>query len=107
MTDTDLRFRIDLARCTGCCECLKVCRDHAIRKVTSNLCAKCPKYCAVYDNDVLGCDQNKMCIDPNACTGCGKCLEVCPHGAIVPLEADACPSDQERQGARVHAWGTR
>mgnify|MGYP006298360927 CR=1 FL=1 len=86
------RFRIDPDRCTGCCECIKVCRDRAIRKVTSALCAKCPKYCSAVDPAQLQCSQNKMCIDPRACSQCGACFEVCPHDAVIVEDTVAAPA---------------
>jgi Pyruvate/2-oxoacid:ferredoxin oxidoreductase delta subunit len=80
--ETAKRFRIEQATCTGCCDCLRVCEDHAIRKFTSELCAKCVKYCGVMKAEDLQCNQNKMCIDESVCTGCGKCVEVCRSEAV-------------------------
>lgn len=74
--------------CTGCGKCITVCDDHAIQRVNTDACAKCMKYCSVFGNNVLACTQNKMCIDVRACTGCGRCLEVCPEDAIVLWDND-------------------
>lgn len=75
-------YRIDKDLCTACCDCLKVCPEHAIRKATSDLCAKCAKYCTGFPGFQVKCSQNKMCIDQQLCTGCGKCVDVCTFDAI-------------------------
>ncbi len=80
-------YRIDTDLCTACCDCLKVCPEHAIRKSDSALCAKCVKYCTTVADFEMKCSENTMCIDQRACTGCGKCVEVCPVDAISVIAA--------------------
>ena len=79
------RFRIERDRCTGCCDCMRVCQDNAICRFASELCAKCVKYCGVMKGEELRCSENKMCIDEDACTGCGKCIEACRFDAILAV----------------------
>lgn len=57
-----LAFRAD--RCTGCGECLRVCR-----------------YGAVYQDE-----ERKCCLtDFQKCVGCMKCVKVCPAGARIQV----------------------
>jgi NAD-dependent dihydropyrimidine dehydrogenase PreA subunit len=53
---------IDVARCTGCGECVSICPVAAI---------------ALADG--------KARIDEATCTGCGACVRACPEGAIQPV----------------------
>jgi ferredoxin len=78
-------YRIDATACTACYECLRVCDVNAIRKVSSDVCGHCQKYCLAIDSATLACTNNKMCIDETTCTACGRCLEVCPHDAIITM----------------------
>jgi ferredoxin len=51
-------------RCCNCGECIGICRHHAL---------------------VIAEIQGKTYTfvdDPNRCTGCRKCMRVCPSGAI-------------------------
>ncbi len=41
--------------------------------------------------------EEKFMIDPLLCTGCGVCAQVCPHSAIVPLEAQSTYSQSTAQ----------
>ena len=50
---------VDVARCTGCGECLRFCRFGAIEM-----------------------KNGKAMVDPGFCEGCGGCLLVCPEGCI-------------------------
>ena len=50
---------IDPERCTGCGECLRVCRFGAILE-----------------------QEGRYSIDPLSCEGCGACMHACPVGAI-------------------------
>ena len=50
---------IDPERCTGCGECLRVCRFGAVLE-----------------------QEGRYSIDPLSCEGCGACMHACPVGAI-------------------------
>ncbi len=38
-------------------------------------------------------DVAKLELDPAACTGCGRCVEVCPHGVFSVAEKRASITD--------------
>lgn len=52
-------MQIDLTKCTGCGQCLKVCPVGAISLL-----------------------KGRAVIDPDTCIFCGACLYACPRGAI-------------------------
>ncbi|MFQ5721968.1 MAG: ATP-binding protein [Candidatus Aminicenantales bacterium] len=58
------KAKVDLAQCTGCGECLKVCRFSAIEENPSG----------------------GIIIDPISCEGCGLCSYICPTQAITMEE---------------------
>lgn len=53
---------VDVARCTGCGECVKVCPAGAIALV-----------------------DGKAHVYEEKCTGCGVCVDACPEGVIQPV----------------------
>ncbi len=96
---------IDRELCVGCGVCAKTCPKHIIHMVpadrpvqvacsnqnkgavTRNLCKegcigckKCEKTC---EHDAIHVENNLARIDPEKCTSCGKCIEVCPVGTII------------------------
>ncbi len=100
---------IDPNKCKGCSLCIAACPKNLISFVplkTQALvrCANCDKGAGVTKICKIGCigcmKCKKVCeagaievtsfkatIDPNKCTGCGKCVESCPRKLITMLEA--------------------
>lgn len=64
MLESQFQLSISEELCTGCGECITVCREHAIEIV-----------------------DEKAIIDLNKCIGCEDCVKVCPKGAIMMREA--------------------
>ena len=121
------RYIIDLARCTGCQVCSIACKDranlpdnldwnrvqaeeggtyptptltyrvmhcfHCADPVCTNVCPNA----AIYQEN-----KGLVLIDPDLCTGCGECIEVCPFSAIVMLpggvasKCDGCADEVAR-----------
>lgn len=54
-------YKINKASCVGCCTCMQMCQNGAIK----------------VDAD------GKCVIDPKACQSCGACVSACPMTAIV------------------------
>ncbi len=96
---------IDAELCTGCGLCVKECPKQIIRmvpksnkvtvscashqkgavtrKVCKNgciACMKCQKTCRF---DAIKVADNLADINPDLCTNCGECVEVCPTGCIL------------------------
>jgi Pyruvate/2-oxoacid:ferredoxin oxidoreductase delta subunit len=70
---------IEVSKCTNCDMCYIVCPKNAIRKVTSNACAKCIKYCISME---VPCNPESYVYDYKNCDSCGLCLMECPSKAI-------------------------
>jgi len=77
------KAKVDLAKCTGCGECLKVCRFSAINENPTG----------------------KIIIDPISCEGCGLCSYICPTQAITMEEniSGEWFVSQTKYGPFVHA----
>lgn len=94
---------IDAAKCHGCNQCVTTCprgviallpepkavvRCHstakgaAQRKVCTAGCIGCMKCTKVCEHDAIHVENNLASIDPEKCTGCGKCAEGCPVHCI-------------------------
>ncbi len=69
------RFIIDHNRCVMCARCVRVCSEVEGAKAWG-IAHRGSKVRVITDLDV---DWG----DAESCTGCGKCVEVCPTGAIV------------------------
>jgi MinD superfamily P-loop ATPase len=77
------KARLDEEKCTGCGECLEVCRFSAIEKNA----------------------EDKIVIDPISCEGCGVCFHICPAEAIdmeMSISGDWYAS-RTKYGPFVHA----
>lgn len=95
---------VDPEKCTGCGMCARECPDHLIqivparakvyvactstdkgaytRKVCKNGCIGCMKCQKTCEYEAIKVEDNLARIDPQKCTGCGACIEVCPVGVI-------------------------
>lgn len=77
------KARLSIESCTGCGECIKVCRFSAIKERT----------------------DGKVNVDPLSCEGCAVCSYICPVEAIV-MEENICGEwfiSQTKYGPFVHA----
>ncbi len=99
---------IDAVKCTNCMECIKQCQCHNIENPIERAtmsrdvrnkhrmafcihelcdgCGRCSRtfYCDAF-LDRRGKDLPPI-IEPRNCTGCGLCVQTCPHGAIQLFE---------------------
>ncbi|MEA5011646.1 MAG: RnfABCDGE type electron transport complex subunit B [Angelakisella sp.] len=95
---------IDRDLCTGCGACARVCPNHIIamiketslvhvacsshdkgaytRKVCKAGCIGCMKCQKTCEYGAITVTENLACIDPDKCTNCGACVEVCPTKVI-------------------------
>lgn len=84
---THPRFILDQNRCVLCTRCVRVCAEvegaHvwevASRGISSH----------------LVCDLNEKWGDARNCTSCGKCVQVCPTGALTMREVSVIPPLKE------------
>ncbi|MEG1519592.1 MAG: 4Fe-4S binding protein, partial [Clostridia bacterium] len=98
---------VDKALCVACGACVKACPKHIISLIPRNAkvyvaCSNVNKGKAVMDVCKVGCIGCGLCaknceygaitmvdnlprIDYSKCTGCGKCVEVCPRKTILKL----------------------
>jgi heterodisulfide reductase subunit A2 len=53
-----------------------------VRESLCAVCGRCIDACA-YNARWIDAEENRLCIDPAACQGCGACAAVCPNGAAV------------------------
>lgn len=96
--------RIDRTLCTGCGACSKVCPNHLFdlvpdtslvyvgcsshdkgaytRKVCKAGCIGCMRCQKTCEYGAIVVTENLASIDPEKCTNCGKCAEVCPTKVI-------------------------
>ncbi|CCQ96286.1 4Fe-4S ferredoxin iron-sulfur binding domain protein [[Clostridium] ultunense Esp] len=121
--DKQLGFLIDTEKCIGCRTCEFACRNERGRKEThrrrvtslahqdgnifaylSMACNHCanPACMAICPERSIRKDRNGIVIlNSSLCSGCGKCVTVCPFGAISMLpetgRADKCDMCAERQ----------
>lgn len=99
---------INPARCRGCSLCVSACPKHLISFVPLKSqavvrCSSCDKGAATNKVCKIGCIGCMKCVracefgavrvenfhavvDPQKCTACGKCVEVCPRHCITMLE---------------------
>lgn len=95
---------VDKDLCTGCGMCVSKCPNHLIEVVNASSetyvacsshdkgaftrkvcqagcigCMRCQKTC---EADAIKVDKNLASVDPEKCTNCGKCIEVCPTKVI-------------------------
>lgn len=98
--------RVDEAKCTGCGQCVAACPHDVIEMLTGHegkprvLCTNTEKGAVTNKECKTGCIACMLCqkncpedaihvenflarIDYKKCTGCGKCVEVCPKHTIV------------------------
>lgn len=114
---------VDEATCTGCGNCVPVCPKNLLTlvpvghrvfvacnntdkggqtrkacKVGCIGCKKCVKACGY---DAIHVNQFVASVDPEPCTRCGDCIEVCPNDCILEVNADAKaqPSQSEEDAA--------
>ena len=102
--------RIDPDRCRGCSMCVAACPKHLItfvpyKKLAVVRCANCDKGAMTNKVCKIGCIGCMKCektcevdaihvkdfhaqVDTDKCTGCGKCVEVCPRHCIDLLGAN-------------------
>jgi MinD superfamily P-loop ATPase len=85
---------IDQETCTGCGECLPVCRYHAIAHVTS-------RKTNIEDNH----NNTSYVVNPISCEGCKTCMYVCPVDAIRMIDNTAGEwfISETKYGPLVHA----
>ena len=98
---------VDRDLCTGCGACAKVCPNHlfemipesskvwvgcashdkggTVRKICSVGCIGCMKCQKTCEYGAITVTGNLAHIDPEKCTNCGACVEVCPVHVIHKL----------------------
>jgi heterodisulfide reductase subunit A-like polyferredoxin/coenzyme F420-reducing hydrogenase delta subunit len=86
---------IDVTRCNGCGDCVRVCPFMAIQLQISN-----------FKSEITGRADDAMrlaVVDPLVCTGCGNCVSVCPvKAAQIPSATDEQIEAQIRAALRIH-----
>ena len=100
--------KVDPHKCKGCSKCVDICPKGIIKFVPLKSqavvrCSNCDKGRDVLQACKIGCIGCKKCentcefgavtvennlarVDPEKCTTCGKCAEVCPRHVITMLE---------------------
>ena len=97
------RFVMDPNRCILCTRCVRVCDE--------------VEGAHVWDimgrgvNSRIICDLNQPWGTSESCTSCGKCVQVCPTGALVDKGATVAEMEKERdflqwivRGREQHEW---
>lgn len=101
----DHRRWVNRGRCTGCELCIEVCPRNLIeivprkqnvlvmctnkdkgrkaREVCTVCCIACKKCEKVCEFEAITVKDNRVFIDYEKCTQCGKCIDVCPNNVIV------------------------
>jgi len=81
-------FRLDHNRCVLCTRCVRVCDEiegaHTWDMMSRGI------HCQVIT------DLNKPWGESKSCTGCGKCVQVCPTGALVRHGTSAGEMEKDR-----------
>jgi len=110
---------IDEGKCTGCGRCVEACPSKVLELVPARqkyfvacnseapgrevrgvcdfgciACRRCERVC---EFDAVHVVDNLARIDPGKCTGCGKCFEACPTGAIVQVAGALRPIAKGRE----------
>ncbi|MFH1130353.1 MAG: FAD-dependent oxidoreductase, partial [Pseudomonadota bacterium] len=65
-------------------------RGEAFRCLICGLCANCRSCLDLFGCPAFYTKEGRIHIDPNICTGCGVCADLCPNGAIRLKQEDAC-----------------
>lgn len=102
--------RIEPTRCKGCSMCIKACPKHLIsfipaKKQAVVRCTNCDKGAQTNKVCKIGCIGCMKCektcthdaihvknfvaeVDPQKCTGCGECVDVCPRHCITLFDSN-------------------
>jgi indolepyruvate ferredoxin oxidoreductase alpha subunit len=79
---------VDRAKCTGCRLCAAVCPTGSLVLEPAGACVGCGVCTSWFVCPALTPDaEGRVSVDETWCAGCGLCLEVCAHGALVAKEA--------------------
>lgn len=80
---THPRFILDQNRCILCTRCVRVCAEvegaHVWEVASRGISSR------------IVCDLNESWGQASNCTGCGKCVQVCPTGALTAREVSVSP----------------
>lgn len=80
---THPRFILDQNRCVLCTRCVRVCAEvegaHVWEVSSRGI------------SSHIVCDLNESWGNARNCTGCGKCVQVCPTAALTMREVSVCP----------------
>ena len=83
------RFRLDHNRCILCTRCIRVCAE-VEGAFTKGVAGR--GIASMITNDL-----NEPWGDSGTCTSCGKCVQVCPTGALVEKGTAAAEMEKRRQ----------
>lgn len=86
---THPRFILDQNRCVLCTRCVRVCAEvegaHVWEVASRGISSR------------IVCDLNENWGNARNCTGCGKCVQVCPTGALTMREVSVSPRLKETE----------
>ncbi|MHB8829563.1 MAG: FAD-dependent oxidoreductase [Syntrophales bacterium] len=87
ITKNEGSYSVDSTKCTGCRLCQVECPRNAITMPAAGVCVACG-YCTTwFECPALVRDNEGFVeIDRRTCIDCGYCIQVCPQGAIMPME---------------------